>query len=216
MMTQEIKTWLCRKCDSEKPVGKFRIRYGRLGQLRIDNICKSCRGRAEYSRLKLEMLEVFGWKCSCCGEDHPQFLSLEHIHGVAPYFLGPRRNKAASRKQTSTYQLYRMAKRDGWDRTKYECLCMNCNFADGHYGACPHRSGITRDQVIQSLRRATVGIGTGFRKGIGGEATRYKVGVPRPDLIGNKFHESIPRGAHGRFSKSDVSEELKRIEKASG
>jgi len=216
-MTQEIKTWLCRKCDQEKPVGKFRIRYGRLGQLRIDNTCKPCRGRAEYSRLKLEMLEAFGWKCACCGEDHPQFLSLEHIQGIAPYYLGSKYRKTrGDKKQTSTYQLYRMAKKDGWDRTKYECLCFNCNFADGHYGACPHRSGVTKEQVIESLKRATLGIGIGFRKGIGGEATRYKAGVPRPDLVGNRFYVNTPRGARGRFSKTEVSEELKRIEKASG
>lgn len=214
-MATEIKSWHCKKCEQKKPLGKFRVRLGNAGQLRIDNICKSCRGKAEYSRLKLEMLAAFGWKCSCCGEDHPQFLSLEHIQGIAPYYLGSSRSReAAGRKQTSTYQLYRMAKRDNWDPTKYECLCINCNFADGHFGACPHRSGITKEQVIASLKQATVGIGMNYRKGIGGDATRFKPGFDAR-RTGNPNIAAQPRDWHGRLTKQKVSDTLTKIEKAS-
>jgi hypothetical protein len=215
IMAHEIKTWLCRKCDQEKPVGKFRIRQGAQGKLCIDNNCKSCRAKAEYAKLKLEMLEAFGWKCSCCGQDHPQFLSLEHIQGIAPYYLGSSKQRpVAGRKQTSTYQLYRMAKRDNWDPAKYECLCMNCNFADGHFGACPHRSGVTKEEIIASLKQATLGIGLSFRKGLGGEATRFKPGFDAR-RTGNPNIALQPRDWHGRLTKAKISKTLTEIEKAS-
>lgn len=152
-MNEEKKT--CRKCGEDKPLRKFRTRT-KVNGLAIDNICMACRGKSKYSRLKLEMLEAFGWKCSCCGVDHPYFLSLEHINGIEGGRL-------------QTYSAYRKAKREGWDKTQYECLCMNCNFAKGHFGQCPHRTEITKEQVYESLREASKGIGISFRnpKGFG-------------------------------------------------
>jgi hypothetical protein len=162
-MLQESK--ICRKCGLEKPINKFRIRKGATG-LFADNKCISCRAKMLTAQLKLQMLEAFGWKCSCCGVDHPQFLTLEHVQG-GRHFYGRRYGRDASYQQSSTYMELARAKREGWDRTKWECLCMNCNFAKGHYGQCPHRTGVTAEQVIQSLRDAAVGIGYDHRNSAG-------------------------------------------------
>ena len=66
---------------------------------------------------------------------------------------------------------------------------MSCNHAKGHYGQCPHRTGVTREQVIAQLKLDSTGIGLEYRNSMveGGKATRYTEGNPRPDLIGNKF-----------------------------
>lgn len=213
-MSTEIKSWMCRKCNREKPLAKFRIRRGSGGQCCIDNICKACRGKMLYARYKLQMLEAFGWKCSCCGVEHPYFLTLEHVNG-GRHFYGKRYGREGKQyQQSNTYVEIARAKADNWDRTKWECLCWNCNCAKGKYGQCPHRTGITKEQVIESLKVAAVGIGTSHRNPLGGEATRYKTGISRPEMVGNK-HYPKARAAHGRFSKEVVEAELQRIELAS-
>lgn len=158
-MFQESK--VCKKCGSDKPINKFRIRKGANG-LFADNKCISCRAKMLYAQLKLQTLEAFDWKCSCCGVDHPQFLTLEHITGRDHYY-GLKYGRDGNRVQSNTYVEMAKAKREGWDRAKWECLCMNCNFAKGHYGQCPHRTGVTAEQVIQSLRDAAIGIGYAHR-----------------------------------------------------
>ena len=187
-MEAEIKTWICRKCHSELPVGKFRIRQGVQGKLHIDNICKACRARGDNARLRLEMIAALGGKCACCGETHPQFLTLEHVKGGTHYY-GRRGGKDSNRVLSNTYKEIRAARRDGWDRTKWELLCMNCNHAKGHYGQCPHRTEVTAEQVIEQLKHDASGIGLSYRGSMieGGKKTRYVKGNPRPDLIGNKF-----------------------------
>lgn len=147
----------CRKCGDEKPINKFRIR--RKGDaIFADNICMACRGKTETARLRLEMFEAFGWKCYCCGEEHPQFLTLEHVNG-GRHFYGRRYGRDENSRQSNTYVEIRRAKREGWDRTNWELLCMNCNHAKGHYGQCPHRSGIGKEQVLESLKQTMKGIG---------------------------------------------------------
>ena len=104
-------------------------------------MCSSCVAGRQRAKLRLELFEAFGWKCACCGEDHPQFLTLEHITGV--------QNK-------KTYQPYAelaKAKAEGWDPAKYELLCISCNWAKGRYGQCPHRSGVTKEMWIESIRK---------------------------------------------------------------
>lgn len=174
---QVVKTWLCRKCGETKPVSKFRIRRGVHGGFHIENACSACRGKRECASLKLEMIRELGGKCACCGESHPQFLTLEHINGRVAFY-GRKYGKAAHRIQSNTYVEIRKAKNSGWDRTQYELLCMNCNHARGHYGQCPHRAGITAEQVIASLEHTAKGIGFEFRRSMveGGKVTRFKPG----------------------------------------
>jgi hypothetical protein len=187
------ETGVCKKCGQEKPVNKFVSRRGRRGQLYANNVCMTCRGRAECARLKLEMFEALGWKCACCGIEHPYFLTLEHIGGgTTGHFYGRKDKTPAHRVQSSTYVEIRKAKRDSWDRTKWELLCINCNFADGHHGACPHRSGVTKGQVVASLLDAMVGIGkqASIDSMIeGGKGSRFTggPGPRRPEMKGNTF-----------------------------
>lgn len=86
--------------------------------------------RAENRRLlRLEFIERFGGKCTCCGEDTFEFLTVEHIHGGG----------GQQRKKVSTEHLLRKLRREGWkDTGEYTVLCFNCNQAKGAYGFCPH------------------------------------------------------------------------------
>jgi hypothetical protein len=207
----EIISKLCRKCGKEKPINKFRIRQGVNGLI-VDHKCVACRARMLCAQLKLQMLEAFGWKCSCCGVEHPYFLTLEHING-GRHFYGKRFGREGKQyQQSNTYAEMARAKRDKWDRTQWECLCSNCNSAKAHYGQCPHRTGVTKEQVIESLKRDAAGIGYEHRnpRGLG----TFKDGFDAR-RTGNPHIASQPRDWHGRLTKREVSETLTGIEKAS-
>lgn len=126
---------VCSRCGRSRDERKFPKSIG--GGRR--NYCFSCRARYETARLRLDMYENLGDRCACCGETHPQFLTLEHILGVE----GERK---------PWWQELRQARREGWPRDKYEVLCFNCNCAKGHWGDCPHRTGETREQYFSDLR----------------------------------------------------------------
>lgn len=91
---------------------------------------------AEYRRrLKAEVFDAYGGPiCVCCGETVMQFLTLDHIY-----------NNGAEERAILGHHgygsaFYSLLKRSGYP-PGYQVLCMNCNFAKGHYGECPHVGG---------------------------------------------------------------------------
>ena len=91
--------------------------------------------RREYNKIRrLKLIELYGGKCVCCGETHPEFLTLDHIQG----------NGATERKRLGTSDsIYKKAikmlnENEEEARKNYRLLCWNCNCALGHYGYCPH------------------------------------------------------------------------------
>lgn len=160
-----MDTKLCVICETEKDRKLFRNRVVK-GALYTDNICSACRSARERAALKVEMIEAFGSKCCCCDENNPAFLTLEHKERV--------HHKQQKRK---CHQLMRDAKRDGWDRTKYEMLCFNCNCAKEHQGECPHRSGITAEQELARLKKAAnARVGYNYRNVWGSRKGWFKEG----------------------------------------
>ena len=83
-------------------------------------------------QLKEEVIQEYGGKCACCGEDTYEFLTIDHIHGGGAEHK--RQMKAAGIGQN----LYRWLKKNGYPKEDFQLLCMNCNFAKGKYGTCPH------------------------------------------------------------------------------
>lgn len=72
-------------------------------------------------------------RCACCGESHFEFLTIDHIDGGG---LQHRKRENMNGGQELARWLRRNDYPDG-----FQILCMNCNFAKGHYGRCPHESG---------------------------------------------------------------------------
>lgn len=69
------------------------------------------------------------FECVCCGENTLEFLTINHIDG------GGRQHK----KSTGGH-IYEWLIRNEFPEG-FNVLCMNCNFADGMYGVCPHVKG---------------------------------------------------------------------------
>jgi len=85
--------------------------------------------KREYERsVRLDGIEAYGGKCSCCGESTVEFLTLEHVNG-----------RDDEPKRLTGYKAWARLKRLGWPQGDYTVLCFNCNCAKGIYGKCPHQ-----------------------------------------------------------------------------
>jgi hypothetical protein len=83
-------------------------------------------------QLKLEAFAAYGHICSCCGEAHPELLTLEHTKG----------NGGAHRKSLGVKAgiwFYTWLKKHGFPQDLGLTVhCFNCNCSKGQYGYCPH------------------------------------------------------------------------------
>lgn len=81
---------------------------------------------------KAEVIAAYGGRCVCCGEDAFEFLSIDHIHN----------DGSAHVKEIGGggVHLYNWLKKEGFPKDRFQLLCMNCNFAKGKYGRCPHQT----------------------------------------------------------------------------
>lgn len=81
--------------------------------------------------------------CECCGETTLEFLTIDHRFGG-----GCRHRNSVN--PSKMYLYYRSILHDPEREKKYRVLCMNCNWAIGRYGECPHQ------KERPSLRKAEV------------------------------------------------------------
>ena len=88
--------------------------------------------RNRTQQLREEMLNVFGNRCACCGEDRKPFLTLDHIGGGG---LAHRKSVG-----NAAWAVLNSVKKLGWPKDKFRILCMNCNFATRSGRECPHDS----------------------------------------------------------------------------
>jgi hypothetical protein len=94
--------------------------------------------RTRLAALKREVYAAYGgYRCACCGEKHEEFLSIDHIEGNGKQH----RKEVGSGGRGSA--LYRWLKKNNFP-PGFQILCMNCNFAIGHYESCPHNPTVKR------------------------------------------------------------------------
>lgn len=86
--------------------------------------------KALWAALREEFFEAYGGKCTCCGDDIKEFLTLEHIY---------RDGKEHRKRSHSSLQLYLELKAAGWPKDRYTLYCMNCNWATRFGAVCPHK-----------------------------------------------------------------------------
>ena len=92
------------------------------------NNLESVRERARLHNLayREEAFFHYGDVCTCCGESRFNFLTIDHIN-----------NDGAEHRRTMVGDTYRWLSRNDYPDT-FQTLCMNCNWARGKRGACPH------------------------------------------------------------------------------
>lgn len=137
----------CKKCESSnrKKAVLNRIAEGGCSRClnKRDNftgLCSKCRtyDKTLRTKLKLAAFQAYGGPvCACCGELHLEFLSLDHINGGGNIH---RRQISKSERYSgfmAGHKMYAWLKRQKYPEG-FRVLCMNCNFALGHCGYCPH------------------------------------------------------------------------------
>lgn len=89
-------------------------------------------GKNKRIRLKKAAMAAYGGECcSCCGETTIEFLSIDHINNDG---AAHRRNI----KNGYGNKMYEWLHHNKYP-PGFQVLCMNCNFAKGHFGVCPHK-----------------------------------------------------------------------------
>ena len=75
-----------------------------------------------------------GYKCACCGETEPMFLSIDHVN-----------NDGAHERKSGLYNgsgtaFYQWLRKNGYP-SGYQVLCMNCQVGKHkNGGVCPHQN----------------------------------------------------------------------------
>jgi len=113
--------------------------------------CSRCanRQKAKRVRLKLAAFAAYGGaKCACCGETIPDFLTIDHINNDGADHRRKVAREAGKYRRNGTgwiapsngqgVGIYAWLKRHKYP-PGFQVLCMNCNFAKGRYGECPHK-----------------------------------------------------------------------------
>ena len=150
-----VKARVARRYDQLSAAG---VCYGcrKRKVSRSHKLCPSCReNRRDYyhkngdrnrqdskDRKHLDKIAAFdaygGAVCKCCGETGLDFLSIDHVNGDG---AAHREEIAGHRRSTSKtfagHQMYRWLRLHNYP-PGFQVLCMNCNFAKGHFGQCPH------------------------------------------------------------------------------
>lgn len=89
--------------------------------------------KERHRKLKAQVVEHYGGKCACCGEEEILFLSVDHIDEN-----GAEMRKSGSH-PTGT-QFFQWLVRQGYP-LDFQILCYNCNIAKHRNGGiCPHQS----------------------------------------------------------------------------
>lgn len=120
---KQARSWHDRYYDKNKELIKSKSR--KYTKNNKENIKKQ--KRTYYLKYKMKFLDMYGHGCSCCGESHMEFLTIEHKNGQK----GIKNRKGGAWAYLIALREYRP--------DLYEVLCMNCNFSKGKYGYCPHK-----------------------------------------------------------------------------
>lgn len=115
----------CLRCRKQKTIqGKRPC----VKEYQIRNAVRiSVMGKQRIREQKAIVLKQYGEACKCCGEARFEFLTIDHINS----------DGATHRKEIKTTTLYRWLIANNFP-PGFQTLCMNCNFAKGKYGFCPH------------------------------------------------------------------------------
>lgn len=102
--------------------GYGKIRYSKYKDRLNENMLE------RYHTLRKKVIELYGNKCNCCGEDEYSFLALDHIQGDGGKHRAERSNYGVL---VDAYETH--------DTERFQILCHNCNIGRQiNGGVCPH------------------------------------------------------------------------------
>ena len=85
-----------------------------------------------------------GYKCACCGEMEPKFLTLDHVFNNGAEH---RRSLGYTKGNGRGGNLVTWLKKHRYP-AGFQVLCMNCNFGKHtNKGICPHKASLHANRV---------------------------------------------------------------------
>jgi hypothetical protein len=104
-------------------------------ELVILRMAEAAKTKRNQDRCREQVFAAYGgYKCSCCGETEPMFLSIDHIA-----------NNGGQERRSGVYAgsgtaFYAWLRKNGFPEG-YQVLCMNCQIGKHkNGGVCPHQS----------------------------------------------------------------------------
>lgn len=122
------------RAEYQKNRGKILALKRRLYMRPADRAAAKEKNRIAGQIMKAKMIAAYGGQCSCCGENHPDFLTTDHYgqdRGATKICRG------YSIKVRGLAE-WRRLKKLGWPKDGIRLLCMNCNWATRWGHICPH------------------------------------------------------------------------------
>lgn len=94
-----------------------------------------------HMRARIQGLAHYGAICACCGESRYEFLTFDHKNNDGA---------AHRRSDRGAARIAQWLKKNDYP-DGFQVLCMNCNWAKGRYGECPHERELKQDvgQIIE-------------------------------------------------------------------
>jgi len=106
--------------------------------------CQECleaankRSREYTQKIKAEVIQHYGGKCTCCGEQNLKFLTIDHANND-----GKAHRNAMGRKDWGGKELYKWLRKNNYP-TGFQVQCFNCNLGRSiNGGICPHKEVVT-------------------------------------------------------------------------
>ena len=116
---------LCKLCANIRS-RKVHVRYQTKNPTSYTKYMRAHQRKSTYLR-RIEIMNHYGGKCTCCGENELKFLSIDHING-----------NGRKHRQQIKINIYSWLKKNKYP-TGFQILCYNCNLSKGFYGQCPHK-----------------------------------------------------------------------------
>jgi hypothetical protein len=138
---------LCHNCNEALGLYRHCPHGGRTKWEPLETILKPpSTASVRRQSLRRRILEHYGHRCACCGENRYEFLVIDHIF----------EDGAAHRREIGSGQrTYQWLKANEYPEG-FRVLCQNCNKALGAYGYCPHmEDGISRLSPVEQQLRLT-------------------------------------------------------------
>ena len=126
-----VHPW-CRACRLEaqhkyQSANREKINASQKRRRQLNPILYKSFDSKKYLRVKEEFFTHYGARCTCCGETHREFLTIEHVNG----------DGKEHRKRIKRTGVIFDLKRLGWPDW-ITVLCWNCNAARRFGRKCPH------------------------------------------------------------------------------
>lgn len=97
---------------------------------KANKVTANAYARNYHANLRRQFFDIYGWKCACCGESNPRFLTLGHTLNDGCQ----ERRKLKSQGNVMKYAIQHP------DPSRYETQCYNCNHGAAYNGGiCPHK-----------------------------------------------------------------------------